>query len=160
MEAVERDADALIVGDLGEAFGYTILNRAFRELLRGAELVALQKNRYWRTPDGLSLDVGRFVTALEYAGDREAVVVDKPAPAFFDAVLAGLGTAASAAAMVGDDVESDIGGALRVGLTGILVRTGRYRVEAVAASGVPPTATVDSIAAVPEPLTAGLPPAA
>jgi ribonucleotide monophosphatase NagD (HAD superfamily) len=56
-----------VVGDLGERFGYRVLNQAFRELLDGAELVALQKNRYWRTPDGLSLDVGPFVAALEYA---------------------------------------------------------------------------------------------
>ena len=51
--------------------------------------------------------------------------------------------------MVGDDVESDVGGALRAGLAGVLVRTGKYRPEAVAASGVEPTATVDSIADVP-----------
>jgi HAD superfamily hydrolase (TIGR01458 family) len=149
LEPVERDADVVIVGDLGERFGYRILNRAFRELLTGAELVALQKNRYWRTPDGLSLDVGPFVVALEYASGREAVVVGKPAPAFFDAVLVGLDTAAAGAAMVGDDVESDIGGALRAGLAGILVRTGKYRAEVVAASGVRPTVTVDSIADVP-----------
>jgi HAD superfamily hydrolase (TIGR01458 family) len=150
LEPVERDADAVIVGDLGEQFGYAILNRAFRELLGGAELIALQKNRYWRTPDGLSLDVGPFVAALEYASGREALVVGKPAPAFFNAVLAGMDTTAAAAAMVGDDIESDIGGALRAGLAGILVRTGKYRADAVAASGVRPTATVDSIAAVPE----------
>ena len=29
--------------------------------------------------------------------------------------------------MVGDDVETDIGGALAAGLAGILVRTGKYR---------------------------------
>jgi HAD superfamily hydrolase (TIGR01458 family) len=147
----------VIVGDLGERFGYRILNRAFRELLSGAELVALQKNRYWRTPDGLSLDVGPFVAALEYASGREAVVVGKPATTFFDAVLAGLDTAAARAAMVGDDVESDIGGAQRAGLAGILVRTGKYRAEAVAASGVRPTVTVDSIADVPALLRHGAP---
>src|SRR5919204_349688 len=53
------------------------------------------------------------------------------------------------AVMVGDDVESDVGGALRAGLAGVLVRTGKYRPEAVAASGVEPTATVDSIVNVP-----------
>ena len=51
--------------------------------------------------------------------------------------------------MVGDDVESDIGGALAAGLTGILVRTGKYGERAVRASGITPTATVDSIADVP-----------
>jgi HAD superfamily hydrolase (TIGR01458 family) len=149
LEEVDHEADAVIVGDLGEDFAYPILNRAFRELLAGAELVALQKNRYWRTPDGLSLDVGPFVAALEYATGRSAVVVGKPAPTFFATVIAGLGGDASAAVMVGDDIESDIGGAQRAGLTGILVRTGKYRADAVAASGIHPQATVNSIADVP-----------
>jgi HAD superfamily hydrolase (TIGR01458 family) len=149
LEAVTDHADAVVVGDLGEGFDYAVLNLAFRELLDGAALVALQKNRYWRTPDGLSLDVGPFVAALEYATGREAVVVGKPAGAFFTTVLAGLGVRPGDAVMVGDDVESDVGGALRAGVAGVLVRTGKYRPEVVAASGVEPTATVDSIADVP-----------
>jgi len=56
--------------------------------------------------------------------------------------------------MVGDDVETDVGGALHAGLTAILVRTGKYREEAVRASGIEPTATVDSIADVPDLLRA------
>ena len=149
LQEVREGADVVVVGDLGEDFGYRVLNQAFRELLAGAELVALQKNRYWRTPDGLSLDVGPFVAALEYATGRDAVVVGKPASAFFATVLAGLEVGPADAVMVGDDVESDVGGALRAGLAGVLVRTGKYRPEAVAASGVEPTATVDSIADVP-----------
>jgi HAD superfamily hydrolase (TIGR01458 family) len=149
LEEVDRDPDVVVVGDLGEEFAYPVLNRAFRALVDGAELVALQKNRCWRTPDGLSLDVGPFVAALEYAIGREAVIVGKPAPAFFATILADVGAPASAAVMVGDDVESDVGGAQRAGLAGILVRTGKYRGEGLAASGVRPFAIVDSIADVP-----------
>lgn len=149
LEEVEHGADAVIVGDLGERFGYEILNRAFRLVLDGAELIALQKNRFWRTPGGLSLDVGPFVAALEYATDREAHVVGKPAPAFFQLALAELSLEAGVAAMVGDDVESDIGGALDAGLRAVLVRTGKYREDVARASGIEPTAVVDSIADVP-----------
>ena len=144
-----EEADAVILGDLGPAFGYEILNAAFRHVIAGAELIALQKNRYWLRADGLSLDVGPFVAAIEYATRCDAYVVGKPARGFFEGVLGDLGVAAADAAMVGDDVESDVGGALAAGLAGILVRTGKYRAEAVRASGVEPTATVDSIAAVP-----------
>ena len=144
------EADAVIVGDLGSDFGYPVLNRAFRLLMDGAELVALQKNRYWLTREGLSLDVGPFVAALEYATGREALVMGKPSAAFFELVLGDLGVEPADAVMVGDDVESDIGGALRAGLAAILVRTGKYRPERVKASGVEPTATVDSIAGVPD----------
>jgi HAD superfamily hydrolase (TIGR01458 family) len=137
------------MGDLGEAFGFEILNRAFRMVMDGAELVALQKNRFWLTPEGLSLDAGPFVAAIEYATGREAVVVGKPSRSFFELVVEDLGVEAAAAGMVGDDVETDVEGAIRAGLAGVLVRTGKYREEFVRASGIEPTATVDSIADVP-----------
>ncbi|HEX6116737.1 MAG TPA: TIGR01458 family HAD-type hydrolase [Solirubrobacterales bacterium] len=148
-EGSGEEPDAVIMGDLGEAFGFPILNRAFRMVMDGAELIALQKNRFWLTDEGLSLDAGPFVAAIEYASGRDAYVVGKPAPAFFEGVLGGLGADAGDAAMVGDDVESDVAGAMNEGLAGILVRTGKYREAFVRESGVEPTATVDSIADVP-----------
>jgi HAD superfamily hydrolase (TIGR01458 family) len=149
LEQVGAGADAVIVGDLGAAFGYEPLNQAFRLIMDGAELVALQKNRFWMTPDGLSLDAGPFVAALEYATGREAHVVGKPSPEFYASVLRGLGVPAGEAVMVGDDVESDIGGALGAGLAAILVRTGKYRPERLRAANVTPTAIADSIRDVP-----------
>lgn len=149
LEEAESGAQAVVVGDLGEGFTYAALNRAFRLVMDGAELVALQRNRFWLTPDGLSLDVGPFVAALEYATGREAFVVGKPSAGFFATVLGELAAAPASAAMVGDDVESDVGGALAAGLTGILVRTGKYRADVVERTGIRPSATVDSIADVP-----------
>jgi HAD superfamily hydrolase (TIGR01458 family) len=142
--------DAVIMGDLGSAFGFEILNRAFRLVMDGAQLIALQKNRFWMTPEGLSLDAGPFVAAVEFATGRDATVVGKPAPAFFELVLGDLGVEPASAGMVGDDVETDVGGAIRAGLAGVLVRTGKYREDFVRDSGVQPTATVDSIVDVPD----------
>ena len=143
------EVDAVIMGDMGEAFGFEILNHAFRQVMDGAELIALQKNRFWMKPDGLALDAGPFVAAIEYATGREALVVGKPAKSFFELVLSDLGVSAAQAAMVGDDVETDVGGAIDAGLVGILVRTGKYREDFVAKSGIAPTATADSIADLP-----------
>ena len=154
VEEAGSDVQAVVVGDLGAAFTYETLNQAFRHLMDGAELVALQKNRFWLTPDGLSLDVGPFVAALEYATAREAFVVGKPAQGFFETILSELGVAPHNAAMVGDDVESDVGGAQRAGLTGILVRTGKYRADMVERSGIRPDLTIDSIASLPDALAA------
>jgi HAD superfamily hydrolase (TIGR01458 family) len=146
LDESDTDADAVIIGDLGPAFGYDVLNRAFRQVMNGAELIALQKNRYWMRADGLSLDVGPFVAAIEFATGCGAYVVGKPARGFFDQALADLGVSAQDVAMVGDDIETDIGGAMAAGLTAVLVRTGKYRRMQVEASGIEPSATVDSIA--------------
>jgi phospholysine phosphohistidine inorganic pyrophosphate phosphatase len=144
--AGEERVQAVILGDLGDGFTPEVLNRAFRMLMDGAELVALQHNRYWRRADGLALDVGAYSAALEYASSQEAVVVGKPAEEFFKAAVADMG--ATHAVMVGDDVEADVGGAMAAGLPGVLVRTGKFRREALKAR-VTPTAIVDSIADVP-----------
>jgi HAD superfamily hydrolase (TIGR01458 family) len=149
LEETVEGAQAVIVGDLGPAFGYDVLNQAFRCVMEGAELIALQKNRYWLRADGLSLDVGPFVAAIEYATNRHAVVVGKPASGFFEQALEDLGVRGRAAAMVGDDIESDIGGALGAGLQAILVRTGKYREDRVRESGIEPSAVIDSIADLP-----------
>lgn len=141
--------DAVVLGDLGPGFTEEAMNHAFRALIEGAELIALQHNRYWRSAAGLVLDVGAWSAALEYAAGVEATVVGKPSAAFFADALAGLGVAAGEALMVGDDVEADVGGALAAGIDAVLVRTGKYRADAVRAAGVEPTATVDSIADLP-----------
>ena len=140
------NTDAVVLGDLGEDFTPVVLNSAFRALMAGAELVTLQHNRYWRRADGLALDVGAYAAALEYASGVEAVVVGKPARAFFDAAMADIGLGAGV--MIGDDVEADVAGAMAAGLPGILVRTGKYRHDALTAR-VTPSAIVDSIREVP-----------
>ena len=140
-------ADAIVLGDLGDGFTPEVLNVAFRQLMDGAELVSLQHNRYWRRKDGLALDVGAYAAALEFASGREGVVVGKPAEAFFKAATGDLGL--ELAVMVGDDVEADVGGAMAAGLPGVLVRTGKFRQDALS-ERVTPTAIVDSIAHVPD----------
>ena len=146
LEVVTEGPEAIVVGDLGEGWTFGRLNEAFRHLLEGATLVALQKNRYWRRGDGLALDAGPFVCALEYAADREAVVVGKPSLEFFHRAVASLGMGAEAVAVIGDDVEADVGGAQAAGMRGVLVRTGKYRPEVLARSGVRPDRVADSLA--------------
>ena len=145
-----RQAGAVVLGDLGEAWDYARLNRAFRLLMNGPEtpLVALGMTRYWRAEDGLRLDVGPFVRALEYATGREAVVLGKPAAPFFEAALAQLGARPETALMVGDDIRGDVEAAQRLGIRGILVRTGKYR-PADLRLGITPAAVLASVAELP-----------
>lgn len=119
--------DAVLVADAGETLTYLRLNRAFRLVMGGAPLIAVNRNRYFRHGDSLSLDTGAFVTALEYASGTRAELVGKPAPALFTAALDSLGVAPESAVMIGDDVESDVNGARRLSLEALLVRTGKYQ---------------------------------
>ena len=121
--------DFVVVADLGDKWTFELLDRAFRALMAGAELVAMQKNRYWRHQGQLSLDAGPFVAALEFATDRKAHLVGKPSPELFRTIARDLGIATDRIAMVGDDLEADIQGARAAGLVAVAVRTGKYRPE-------------------------------
>lgn len=147
---VEDEPEAVVVGDMGEGWTIGVMNRAFRALLRGAEFVALHKNRYWKTPDGLCLDAGAFVAALEFATGRAATVVGKPNRQLFEAAAHHMGLRLEDVAMVGDSLSSDIGGAKAAGSQAILVRTGKYSAEEVSRADLKPDLVVDSLAAVTE----------
>ena len=139
---------AVIVGDAGEAFDHANLNRAFRELIAGADFVALAVNRTFKDTDGLlSLDTGAFVAALEFASGRSPVVLGKPSADFFHSALTDLNCPAADAVMIGDDAESDVAGALGAGLgAALLVRTGKYRPGDETRFNPAPTALVDDVA--------------
>lgn len=142
-------ADVVVVGDAGDGFTYAAMNRAFRYLLDGAALVALERDRRWMGSDGMMLSAGPFVAALEYATGKEACVVGKPSAGFFRTAVASMGLDPRCVTMIGDDIETDVGGAVSAGLTGILVRTGKYREETLAGARTMPSDILDSIADLP-----------
>ncbi len=136
--AGDPDVEVVLTGGAGPEFSYQVLNAAFGHLQAGARLVAMHRGLYWRTSKGLQLDSGAFLAGLEQAAGTTAEVVGKPAPAFFTAALAHLGVSAAHTLMVGDDIENDVLAAQRQGLTGVLVKTGKYLPRALrTASGTP-----------------------
>ena len=143
-----QSPQAILVGDLGDRWTYSLMQEAFEYLMSGAALIALSRDRYWLRDSRLALDAGPFVAGLEFASGKNAVVAGKPSPAFYAAALRSLGLdTPESAAMVGDDIWSDVQGAQRAGLQGWLVRTGKYRQALLADSGVKPDRILDSVAA-------------
>jgi len=146
----DTEVEVVLIGGAGPEFSYQALNRAFGHLQAGARLVAMSRAMYWRTADGLQLDAGPYVAALEQATGTQAEVVGKPAGAFFAAALSRVGAAASDALMVGDDIDNDVLAAQRHGLTGVLVRTGKYQARTHAAAPAAPDYVLDSVAGLPD----------
>ncbi len=145
----DPDVDVVVLGGAGPAFGFDALDRAFRHLRAGAHLVAMHRNLYWRTQDGLRLDAGAFLLGLERASGVDAEVTGKPSGAFFASALERVGVDAAHALMIGDDVESDVLAAQRSGLTGVLVRTGKFLPDTLRTASGTPDHVIDSIAALP-----------
>lgn len=126
IEVDEDSPEFVVIGDMGASFTYARLNKAFNAILNGAKLIALHKKRSWRTEDGMHLDAGPFVVALEYAANQSAMVLGKPSKLYFDMVLEDIDIPANRLAMIGDDIEIDVRGAQLLGMQGWLVKTGRF----------------------------------
>jgi HAD superfamily hydrolase (TIGR01458 family) len=156
LEIVGEGADAVLIGGADDSpetnlvFSYMNLARAFAELELGAELYCLHRNRWWQTARGPLLDSGCYVAGLEYAAQSPATVLGKPSPAYFDAACRALDAEPSMTWMVGDDLETDVAGARGVGMRAVLVRTGKFRPDAVETSRIQPDGIVSSIAHLPE----------
>ncbi|MGO9077729.1 MAG: HAD hydrolase-like protein [Streptosporangiaceae bacterium] len=141
--------DVVILGGAGPEFSYAALNRVFGYLHGGAALVAMSRGMFWRTDAGLQLDTGAFLAGLERAAGIEAEVTGKPAAAFFGTALDALGAEAAHAVMVGDDIESDVLAAQDAGLTGVLVRTGKYLPQTHERAPAEPDYVIDSVVGLP-----------
>ena len=152
----ETSPQAVVVGDLGEAWDFTRLNDTFRHIMEGAEFVALQLNRYWDTGEGLALDAGTFVTALEYATGREATLVGKPSEIFFQGAAESMDVELFNLAVVGDDPRTDVAGAHACDAAAILVKTGHFQEGGALTSSMPrPDLILDSVATLPAALGVG-----
>jgi HAD superfamily hydrolase (TIGR01458 family) len=156
LELVGEGADAVLVGgcdettEANQVFSYMNLGRAFSEIQGGADLFCLHKNPWWQTARGPMLDGGAFVAALEYATGVEATVIGKPAASCFAAALAALDAEPELTWLVTDDLEQDVRGAQLFGMKTVLLRTGKFRPEALERSAVVPDAVLSSIANVPD----------
>ncbi|HFE65414.1 MAG TPA: TIGR01458 family HAD-type hydrolase [Caldithrix sp.] len=140
----------IVVGDLGNDLTFDKLNTAFRLIMKGAKLIALQKNRFWQTARGLSMDAGAIVAALEYATRKRAILIGKPKKEFFLEAVKILRSLPDEVAMIGDDLEADIGGAHNAGLKAIAVRTGKFENFSLVKSKIQPDLILDSIADLPK----------
>lgn len=149
IELVNERADVVVIGGAEELLSYETMNKAFRMLMEGADLLAMHTNLYWKTSQGLQLDSGPYVYALEQATGKRATVLGKPNRAFFEQALLALGVPASAAVMVGDDLENDIRAAQQVGLQALLVTTGKHSPASPQLAYIHPDAILPSIADLP-----------
>ncbi|MFL5777224.1 MAG: HAD-IIA family hydrolase [Chloroflexota bacterium] len=147
----DATAAAVVVGDAPEAATWENMNRAFRLVRNGAELIGMHKNRWWITPDGPTIDSGSYVAGLEFASGVRARILGKPSREFFSEAASALADemrgnggrrlVRSEIAMVGDDLETDVRAAQRAGLRGVFVLSGKHSrddLAAAAARGTPP----------------------
>ncbi|HEU5050541.1 MAG TPA: HAD-IIA family hydrolase [Gemmatimonadales bacterium] len=149
-ERPSSPVDAVLIGDLGDAWRDRHMQEAFQQLRSGADFIAVSRDRYWLRGETCVLDCGAYVAGLEYVTGRSAEVAGKPTEAFYRSALAAFeGIPAERVAMVGDDPWSDVAGAQRAGLMGWFVESGKADRNVLAEAGVSPDRILPSIADLP-----------
>ena len=140
-----RKADVVVVG-LDRWLTYNKLDRAGEVVRNGASLVACHCARLYMLKNRVAMAVGPIVKAIEYASGKKAVAIGKPSRLMFELALEKAGCRPKDAVMVGDQEETDIVGAKRMGITSIMVKTGVYSRGETKTQADAVVETVDDIA--------------
>jgi phosphoglycolate/pyridoxal phosphate phosphatase family enzyme len=131
--ALPERYDAVVAG-LDQRIDYRRLGIAAAAIRAGARFIATNADVRFPTPDGFVPGAGAVVAALQATSGQDPVVVGKPEPGMFQAILERTGVEAENALVVGDNPDADIVAARRAGITSVLVLTGVA--DAAAAGGL------------------------
>lgn len=112
---------------------------ASRAVAAGAVWVATNTDLTLPTEAGLVPGNGTLVAAVRNATGREPIVVGKPEQGLYDAVAKRVGVPISRLLAVGDRLDTDILGAMRLGVDSAWVLTGVDGFAQLAATAVVPT---------------------
>ncbi|MCB1773692.1 MAG: HAD-IIA family hydrolase [Gammaproteobacteria bacterium] len=155
LSAVGREdaahADFVVVGE-GPGLDYESLSIAINLVLKqGARLVSTNPDaNVDAMVDGVHRVLpggGALVAAVAVATGVQPTVIGKPNPLLFRLALASLGLQPGQCIMVGDRPDTDIAGALALGMRTALVRTGRFGVADALPESVHPDWDVADLAA-------------
>jgi HAD superfamily hydrolase (TIGR01450 family) len=146
--------DVILLGGAGPQFCHLTLSRVYDLMSQGVPVIAMHRSTAWTTAEGLRIDTGMYLIGMEQTSGRKAVAVGKPAPAGFQVAAARLGVEPEEMYMVGDDLNNDVLAAQVVGMTGVLVRTGKFRQDtldrwAADEFAMQPNHVLDSVADLP-----------
>ena len=154
IDDVSGAPDVILLGGAGPEYSHLTLSRIYDWMTQGVAVVAMHRSTAWNTAEGLRIDTGMYLIGMEETSGRKAVAVGKPAPAGFEVAAARLGVDPEEMYMVGDDLNNDVLAAQVVGMTGVLVRTGKFRQDtldrwAADEFAMQPNHVIDSVADLP-----------
>ncbi len=140
------DVDVVVVG-LDRSVDYARLRAAALLVQRGATLVASNGDASFPAADGTAWPgAGAILAAIQTTTGAPAEIVGKPHPPLLRGALAR--ASGGRPLVVGDRLDTDVAGAVRLGWDSALVLTGISTREDVATVSASPTYVVDSVTAI------------
>jgi len=148
LEGMNRDdthPDYVIIGDFCDKVSHEEINKVFRMIKNGAEIIALSKTLWYIDVDGYTINTGSFVKMFEIACDKEAMLMGKPSEEYFNMGLKRTSSSPETTIIVGDDIATDILGAKKINAIGILVKTGVYSEVELKGAEYQPDYIIDNV---------------
>ncbi len=138
------EVDAVVVG-WDRSADYARLRRAALLVERGARLVATNADASFPAEDGAWPGAGALLSVVTVTTGSDADVVGKPRPAMFVAARERAGGRRTL--VIGDRLDTDIGGAAALGWDSLLVLTGITSTSDLEGADVRPTYVRDDLSA-------------
>jgi HAD superfamily hydrolase (TIGR01450 family) len=153
-QSAPETPDVVLLGGAGPEYSHLTLSWVYDWMAQGVPVVAMHRSMSWTTTDGLRIDTGMYLHGMEECSGRKATAVGKPAPEGFLSAAGRLGVDADEMYIVGDDLNNDVLAGQVVGMTGVLVRTGKFRQDtldrwAADEFAMQPNHVIDSVADLP-----------
>jgi 4-nitrophenyl phosphatase len=136
--------DFVVVG-WDRALTWRKLAVATRLILEGAAFVATNPDLTFPLETTLAPGNGAQIAALEAATGVKATVIGKPAPLLYRQAMTAMGTTPESTLVIGDRLDTDILGGIRLGMPTALVLTGITHREALADSPIQPTVVLEDL---------------
>ncbi|MFX1469418.1 MAG: HAD-IIA family hydrolase [Promethearchaeota archaeon] len=141
--------DFVIIGDFYDNWDINRLNLAFKFVLKGASLLGMQGNKYYLDRNGEPvIDTGSFVQMIANAANVAPKIFGKPSKEYFIHALNKINLNPDETLVIGDDLESDIQGAINAGIKGILVKTGKGKYYNSSINKIKPHAVLNSFSSI------------
>ncbi len=141
-----EDNVAAVVAGIDWNLTFNQLKRAALNIRAGAKFIGTNGDRTFPSAEGIIPGAGAILAALEAATDVKPFIIGKPEPVLYQMALSRLQAVPEQTLVLGDRLETDILGAVRLGLKSALVLSGVTTRQQLAASDYQPDWIFDDIA--------------
>ena len=136
--------DFVVVGE-GRSVSFEVIEKAVRLIANGSCLVATNPDTWCPTEHGPRPGTGALAALLESATGKKAYYLGKPNPFMFLTARHRLGLRTLQTIMIGDTMETNIRGAVEIGIQAYLVLTGSTKQEELVNYAYQPTRVLNSV---------------
>lgn len=141
--------DYVIISDFRDNWDLNRINQAFKYVKKGATLLGTQGNKYFLDRNGEPvIDTGSFVKMIADAANVTPKIFGKPSKEYFIQALNRINLNSEDSIVIGDDIESDIEGAINAGLRAILVKTGKGEFYESSAVNLKPDLVIETFGSI------------